>query len=88
MLLKVQGDNTVCEKMLCIWGKQGLPWSVWVKKVNGNEAFQETLDVEEIVLVPDALRKQQCVETSQVHWHLYFESVKVYLGAKSVFVNL
>lgn len=58
-------------------------------KVNGNEAFQETLDMEEILLASDALLEQQCIETYQVNWHLCFESLKVYSGAKSVvFVNL
>lgn len=47
-------------------------------KVDGNEAFWETLDVEEILLVPDALLKQQCIEPYQVN--LCFESMKVYLG--------
>lgn len=55
-------------------------------KVDGNEAFWETLDVEEILLVPDALLKQQCIEPYQVN--LCFESMKVCLGVKSVlFVN-
>lgn len=36
-------------------------------KVNGNEAFQETLDMEEILLASDALLEQQCIETYQVN---------------------
>lgn len=36
-------------------------------KVNGNEAFGETLDIEEILLVPDALLEQQCIETYHIN---------------------
>lgn len=64
--LKVSGDNTCVCEMLCIWGKLVLLWSVWVKKLwklmEMKPLKWEILDTE-IILVPDALLKQQCIET-------------------------
>lgn len=55
----------VCE-MLRIWRKQVLLWSLWVKKLwklmEMKPLNWEILDME-IILVPDALLKQPCINT-------------------------